>query len=149
MKLDSLVDIRTQDSGSCVCDVHLNQEEFVAYFAKSTVRQVRIYYLYNVLDKTLYCIEPTEELARYRGNADIVALLEPNRELTITANLHSLAAWERNRLYLLFPDAIKHTFQKKLYFESTINDANFYRMGLPRKDPSGQWIIDEEEEEIL
>ncbi|KAF4977651.1 hypothetical protein F66182_17393 [Fusarium sp. NRRL 66182] len=36
MKLDSLVDIRTQDSGSCVCDVHLNQEEFVAYFAKST-----------------------------------------------------------------------------------------------------------------
>ncbi|KAI7969663.1 hypothetical protein EIK77_005428 [Talaromyces pinophilus] len=146
MQLDPLIEITSQDVSHCVCQIHLEPAEFVAYFIKSTHRQQGVYYLYNLLGNNLHCLEGMDVLARFRGNTNMVALLKPNREAVLDPSLHTLEKWQRNELYLLFPDSIASSWKKTMFTYSTISDQKFERMGLPTKDASQQWVLEVEEE---
>jgi hypothetical protein len=148
MEVDILVEIQSQDPNYCVCEISVEPAEFVAYFMKSNKRQQGFYYLYNVLGKRLVCIEGMGELARFRGNTEVVASLDRNRVLVPEPTLHSLDQWKRNVLYLLFPNPMASGFRTGMFTQSAISDSKFNRMGLPTKLDAEQWAVDLDEGDI-
>lgn len=147
LDLDALIEITSQDANHCVCQVHLEPAEFVAYFIESKQREPGVYYLYNLLGRSLHCIEGMDALARFRGNTNMVAVLK-NREAVVDHTLHNLEQWKRNELYLLFPDSIASSWGRKMFTHSTISHTRFDRTGLPAKKYSQQWALTLEGEDL-
>jgi hypothetical protein len=148
MKMDTLIEIKSQDPQHCVCEVNTEPGEFMRYFFKTALRVFHFYYLFNVRGKSLVCIDDMNALPRFRGNTDIVASLTPEFVIQQETQLHSLEKWERNKLYLVFPGP-QTAFSTHTFTQSQVSDSITQRLGMPIKDVlNNAWKLEFETEEL-